>query len=239
MQESEVVGLRSLAYRYFSELLDYPYDDDIEVLDEKMEELRHLLDLLSEVMKCHAAAEKVERAVEEYLLELKRLGRDYFQAEYVATFELGSPKPLCPPFEREYLSPGEVSKGSFVEVTGGGRPSDELEKEMGVLASITEFYEECGVRIRNATPDHLVVELEFLHYLVSKEFEALEDGNQEKALEFRKRQLEFIETHLSRWLGRFSKCLKERGTLKVYYILVDALSSFMEMDAEFLRKCLF
>ncbi|MDK2372887.1 MAG: molecular chaperone TorD family protein [Candidatus Korarchaeota archaeon] len=230
MRHNEVAGFRSLAYKYFSELLDYPYDKDIEEFDRRMEELKYILSMLSEILDCQRAVEELDRARREYLSELGRLGRDLFQAEYVATFELGNPAPPCPPFEREYL------KGDRAGDAPSDHVEDDLRREADILSELIDFYEGCGVGVKGATPDHLAVELEFLHYLTSKEFESLENGNLTELALLRKDELNFLKNHLLRWLDGFLRCVKSKGSLRTYAFLLVSLKEFVESDFKYLGQ---
>ena len=121
----ELNVLRALFYKYASKLLDYPYDKDVEKMGEVISDFLGVLELIEE--KGYRGLSAIAKDVSKMVEEIEDFGVDDFQAEYVSLFELGYPKPKCPPYEREYMSLEGVK--------------DELE----VLDEITAFYSKHGV----------------------------------------------------------------------------------------------
>ncbi len=180
--------LRALTYKLASELLDYPYD--LNNFKQKLSDFVSVLGLIDSDL-----GKKANKILSIFEKEIE-MGEDYFQAEYVSIFELGVPKPMCPPIEREYVE-------------------DKYEK---VLDDITDFYGRFGIFVEKENPDNLIVELEFMSYLV------MQEGTE-------KDQKEFLDSHILRWIDRFYKCVSN-GKLKTYSELVDVIRSFVYKDRE-------
>jgi DMSO reductase family type II enzyme chaperone len=114
------------------------------------------------------------------------------EAEYIRLFDVGlRGRPPCPLYEGEHR--------------GGAR--------MQVMEELVRFYEHFGLALsveQRELPDHLTVELEFLHYLTFREAAALEAGRD--AGSYRRAQKDFLERHPCQWLPRwYAKLVEERA----------------------------
>lgn len=79
-------------------------------------------------------------------------------------------------------------------------------------------------------PDHLLMELEFMHYLTF-----LEAGAPDSADDLRRGQVDFLERHLARWLPGLRVSLADVGeTAAPYDVLIDALARFVGADCTYL-----
>ncbi len=94
------------------------------------------------------------------------------------------------------------------------------------MEELVRFYNFFGLRLApGLMPDHLVVELEFMHYLAFKEAEAGGD-----AASFRRAQRDFLERHLTNWLPRLSATLKAERPVPFYRSLVGLTNRFLAAD---------
>jgi len=121
------------------------------------------------------AWEGVRRALSVYTAP-----QDY-EAEYLRLFEVGIPSAPCPLYESTY---GPVNRREIME-------------------ELTRFYNHFGLSLGQKAkemPDHLRVELEFLHYLTYLEAQALEEG--EAAAGLRRAQRDLYQRHLDAWTPR-------------------------------------
>lgn len=108
------------------------------------------------------------------------IARDY-EAEYLRLFEVGIPQAPCPLYESAY---GQVDRRAVME-------------------ELTRFYNYFGLSLGQKAkemPDHLRVELEFLHYLTYLEAQALEEGQSTAGL--RRAQRDLYKRHLDAWTPR-------------------------------------
>jgi TorA maturation chaperone TorD len=86
----------------------------------------------------------------------------------------------------------------------------------------------------NDAPDHIAAELEFMHFLVIKELEALAGKDLDRAQHFRQKQNSFLERHLAAWVPVFTRNVEEQAQTRFYQDLAAATRLFIEREFE---KC--
>lgn len=101
--------------------------------------------------------------------------------------------PACPPYETEYC-----------------RQSLSVYRSQQ-LADIAGFYRAFGLEAERERPDHLVLELEFMAWLILKTLRAETLGDQEAAEVSRRAQARFFEEHLAWWTPAFSLALRHQA----------------------------
>lgn len=103
-----------------------------------------------------------------------------------------------------------------------------------LLEELVRFYSYFGLRrIEDSElPDHLTVELEFMHYLTHLEYKARERGEDPDGL--RRAQFDFLTRHVSR--VAVGLCEGYRGDSRYYRALVDELSDFVMEELEELTE---
>jgi DMSO reductase family type II enzyme chaperone len=74
-------------------------------------------------------------------------------------------------------------------------------------------------------PDHLSLQLEFMHYLCFRESEQAEE-----VLSYQLAQLDFAERHLVSWVPRFAAQVGQHAPGSLYARIVAALRDFIEED---------
>ena len=107
---------------------------------------------------------------------------DVYEQEFLATFEVGLPQPLCPLIESHWNRSQPVPK---------------------VLHENLLFYRKFGLRLREdciETPDHLRHQAEFLAHVCRSEALALETGDVERARQYAQCGQDFLTRHLGRWI---------------------------------------
>ena len=132
--------------------------------------------------------------------DLKRL-----QSEYSGLFEVGSEGPPVP--IREDLQTGQHA---------------------GTREDVVRFYDYFGYVLEEKfswQPDHLSLELEFMHYLCFRETEGGAD-----VLSYQLAQVDFAERHLLRWVPRFAADVEKHASGSLYARVVAALRDFLEED---------
>lgn len=111
---------------------------------------------------------------------------------------LGPFKVLSPPYGSVYLEEGKTIQG---------------ESTLDVI----RLYQEDGLKVDLKEPaDHIAVELEFMYYLASKEIEAIENKDLERANLYLNKQYSFIQRHLSKWIPEFTDSICA-NTKEVFY----------------------
>lgn len=139
------------------------------------------------------------------LAEVADAELDRLQAEYSGLFEVGSQGPPAP--IREDLQTGQR----------GGTRED-----------VVRFYDFFGYRLGEKfawQPDHLSVELEFMHFLCFREAQGGAD-----ALSFQLGQMDFTERHLIRWVPAFAETVAKLAPGSLYARAVGALARFVAAD---------
>jgi len=149
----------------------------------------------------------LDALIDEYLgrdpVELKR--------EYSGLFEIGSDGPPVP--IREDLQTGQRA---------------------GTREDLVRFHDYFGYALSQNfawQPDHLSVELEFMHYLCYREATAESD-----ALTFQLAQVDFAERHLLNWIGRPCDAVQEIAADSLYARILSLLMAFVAADVAWQRE---
>jgi DMSO reductase family type II enzyme chaperone len=149
------------------------------------------------------------RALEPLLAEVAGTELDRLRAEYSGLFEVGSQGPPAP--IREDLQTGQ---------RGGTREE------------VVRFYDYFGYVLDGKfawQPDHLSVELEFMHYLCYREAQA---GNDADALSFQLAQADFSARHLAAWLPTLAANVDKIAAGALYARVVAAVRDFVAADQD-------
>ena len=97
---------------------------------------------------------------------------------------------------------------------------------------VRELYHRFGkqfINENNEPDDHLVIELDFLHFLNNK-------GLQEGDVTLVDCQLAFLEEHLSRWVPRFCELILKHSDSLLYRGAALLLRDFVDEDLQSLRE---
>lgn len=168
----------------------------------------NLFDNLKEYLQeiCPEAAgfaKEMGKSIQQYSDEELRI-------EYAKLF-MGPFELIAPPYGSVYLDEGgRVMGDSTMEII------DVYQKED--LARSDDFKD---------LPDHIVVEMEFMSYLIFKEREALEKSDTETATEYRQKQSSFLENYIRSWIPPFCKKIKEGTNNGFYSALAGCVLTFI------------
>jgi DMSO reductase family type II enzyme chaperone len=141
------------------------------------------------------------------LAEIRDADLARLRREYSGLFEVGSDGPPVP--IREDLQTGQKS---------------------GTREEIVRFYDYFGYVLAEHfawAPDHLSVELEFMHYLCFRE--AQQDDNQ---LSYQLAQLDFAQRHLLRWVPQLRRGVEELSPGSLYCRVARSLEAFLAGDLD-------
>ncbi|MBI2265167.1 MAG: molecular chaperone TorD family protein [Armatimonadetes bacterium] len=101
------------------------------------------------------------------------------------------------------------------------------------LADITGFYRAFGLEVsteQRQRPDHISVELEFMHFLAMKEVHALRN-NREGAGICEKAMRKFLDDHLLRWAPIFCDRLLAAHPDSFYGRMAEILKRFLVLES--------
>ena|SRR5690554_215439 len=214
---------------------------------ELLEVRQYVYSFLSTTFRCPPKAEQLEIILQEgifldFPLELEE--DNYTQA--LQTLEIWAKeqsqadiKDVCTSLNRDYtqlfVGPGHLPAPPWESVY---RSEEKLTFGEHTLA-VRKWYARHGLEFvnKNAEPDdHFGLELEFLAYLINNQYQALEDGEVQKASELAQEQLAFLEEHLLQWSNAFTQDVINNAQTKYYQGLAQLAQSFLEWDHGHLKE---
>lgn len=138
-------------------------------------------------------------------------GQQSVLIEYTRLF-IGPFKTIAPPYSSVYLS----NDGTIFGVE---------------TQQVLDFYHQSGVEFDfsiNELPDHIAVELEFLHYLSAQEIITLEKGNMQLAANYTDLQKVFLDNHLKKWVPEFCKRINSDTNEPFYRSLATLFANLIQ-----------
>ncbi len=137
--------------------------------------------------------------------ELESLKIDYAQL-FVGPFKL-----LAPPYGSFYLDDGRIMGDSTIDVR--------------------DWYEKEGLDVvMKDAPDHIVMELEFMYYLIARQTQATNEGNLQEIQRYQQKQKLFLSSHLLRWLPEFTENVQKNAQTEFYKKLTQLTEMFVQKD---------
>jgi DMSO reductase family type II enzyme chaperone len=134
------------------------------------------------------------------------------QSEYIRLFDVGTPRPPCP------LYGGEYKKA-----------------RKGVMEELIRFYNYFGLRPSRSSrdmPDHITIELEFMHFLTFREVVALQ--HRQDRTSYLRAERDFLERHLCAWVPRLGERLRRQNPHPFYAALARLAEAFLAADLRYL-----
>ncbi len=99
---------------------------------------------------------------------------------------------------------------------------------------VKKFYSFFGLGLNkqlNEVPDHIIFELEFMHFLI---FNMVDNKDQHE--HFLHAQKDFLERHLGQWVTKFCNLLTEKTDIPFYKQLANVTNKFITDDLEWVRN---
>jgi TorA maturation chaperone TorD len=110
-----------------------------------------------------------------------------------------------------------------------------------VLALLEREYAALGLALPSSSesePDHVAVELEFMAFLCSREADAWEARSVGEGTRCLKRQLAFLDRHLTRWVPLWAHGVAASGGEGFYPAVAEAVEAFVTHDRDLVRVLL-
>lgn len=134
---------------------------------------------------------------------------DEFQSEYIRLFEVGA-------------------RGSAPCPLNSGHHTRD---RMRTMEELVRFYNFFGLKLASGMmPDHVTVELEFMHYLASSE--------DEDPASYLTAQRDFLQRQLLNWWPALAAKVKEQRSPRFYRALVTLGAQFLEAERKYLARAI-
>ncbi len=176
-------GNRSRLYSMFAEVYRYP-DESFRRQTKQGDLVQALEALLAEIPYDFALEESERKG----LTLPGWVEEEEIEVEFVRLFESGPGGPPCALVEGAWREDRKV-----------------------VLKELILFYNHFGLSYaegaQDERPDHICLEMEFLHYLTFKELQAMQTGADPSS--YRRAQRDFLERHPLAWIGQVSERLEK------------------------------
>ena len=213
---------RSRVYRLLADVFRYP---DAELFEELRggEYFRYLAALLDGLPHARLSPEEKAQTAERFQDELASIEFADYESRYIMTFDVGAPRPPCPPYEGTYR--------------------DGVPRQKRLLA-IATFYKHFGLKMNEAEgqrelPDHIAAEFEFMHFLTFKEAQARGASKGELDEDLLRgyvlAQRDFLARHLTLWLPKFAERLTAVGKCAAFGLLANLGTGFIDRELGFVR----
>lgn len=139
---------------------------------------------------------------------------------------------------RLFVGPSHIPCPPYESVYRKDNPEMERRLVMGQsTADVRRRYTEANLRLsKNFTdlPDHIAVEMEFMHFLCTEESRSAKEGNIQQSATMRKRQREFAQEHLNPWVDAFADCVLGSASSSFYMAAANLLKAFLRTEYDYL-----
>ncbi len=110
-----------------------------------------------------------------------------------------------------------------------------LEKTRRVMGDSTmdakQRYQEAGLNLTlKEAPDHVAIELEFMYYLICREIEAIVNYNESDIALYLKKQKDFLQNHLGKWVSKFTDNISANAETVFYQNVAHITESLVTED---------
>ena len=169
-------------------------------------------------------------------LEVHAQGRDCqellheLEVEYARLFTVPGPGSV-PLYQSLYCDEGD---GNGEERTHERNRFDKRQLWGEAAVAAQRMYREAGLAVSGdlpEIPDHIALELQFMHHLCSREAQALNANHIEAAEESVRLQKAFAQARLIPWVERFCQTLRDTTDHPFYTAMADLTVAFVLGDA--------
>lgn len=189
------------AYKVLSLCLAYPDDQLLDMINSGI--WQEMLNALTDYDLIMEPEKNDWDCIELFAKPLEEI-----QIIYTGIFDIGLPEPPCPPYSGLYIPEGRNFPG----------PRTVL------MANLNELYQKWGLTVQEELPDHVAVELGFLHFLKSMKLQTAQEDNIYTELT---NDCLWMQKHFHNWLPEFSKVMKAQDENMFWYRAVNILSQLL------------
>ncbi len=204
-EEQRKSGARSNFYLALSRIFVFPEKGIIEsITDGSLQE-----ELKAMIKELPYPLEDAEFLEKDYSIE----DEEEFQSNYIRVFDVSPGGPPCPLYEGLYYP-----------------------DRRKIMEELMRFYEHFGLKPdikKNELPDHISMELEFLHFLTFRETQAL--GLKKDCSPLLRAERDFLERHPLDWIPQLIKKLEKAEPPKFYIHLCNFLNGFLRSDLKYVK----
>ncbi|MGI9309293.1 MAG: TorD/DmsD family molecular chaperone [Gammaproteobacteria bacterium] len=185
--------------------------------------------------RCKAYAIFSELLASPFDIEVdERAGTERFE-ELSLPYELEALPALIEEWQGAEITALKRDYSGLFEVGDDGPPTPIredvfLEQPAGVREDIVRFYDFFNYALSDNfawAPDHLSVQLEFMHFLCY--YETQQEGD---VLSYQLAQFDFAERHLFTWVPQLAEAVRQLQPDALYSRLIHLLSEFVAKDLE-------
>ncbi len=211
----DVTSRRNMIYRILAVSWYYPNMELVESLVEG-----EFAAVLNMCLGCIEDEEKIEQLTDEYTREL--IGRSN-----IRTLR----RMLTQDYTMLFLAP--TPENSVISLYESVYTCREHLLMQEAAVQTKRFYEQAGFQLKDSfkdMPDHIGVELEFMHWLTDMEYTALKQGNTSEGQRYLMAQKQFFQQHLSHWVQDFCHQVAERAESYFYREMAALTDKVMKQE---------
>lgn len=153
--------------------------------------------------------------------------KDFFSRVIKSLPEPSKLEELRVDYARLFLGPYKALASPYgsIYIDGNDRVMDSS------TTKVRDYFRSMGVGLASKEiPDHLAVELEFMHFLCVKELQALEDSDSESAKRYLKDQHDFLKTYIASWVFSLTGKIVTSARTEFYKEIALATESFIQKE---------
>lgn len=138
-----------------------------------------------------------------------------------------------PPYGSIYLDrEGRTSELSG-DFEGRDRRGDRAQLWGPSTVAMGQLYRSAGLALVNGqVPDHLGIELAFMHHLCAREANAAAEGDGAAVEQWRSRQVAVLHDHLGRWVPSWAAAVEWAAAHPFYAAMTRLAAEFLAWDAK-------
>jgi DMSO reductase family type II enzyme chaperone len=209
--------LRSKVYKILSLCFIYPDEESFTYMSEKMSaDLEGFLARMPHRKKLTSLG-AFRSAIHD---EVNQGTIQDLQVTYTSMFISPQPEIPCPPYESMYVNSPRRAMGPST--------SDVIRRYASFKLSLSANFKDL--------PDHIGVELEFMHHLAHLEASAASEGNDKDATSLVASEKAFLGDHLSKWFPHFADCIESRSSSQLLVALSRLTREFVTEDSNYLAN---